>query len=142
MASVFAVANYILQRLGGMTTLKLQKLTYYCQAYSLAWDGVPLFPEDFQAWANGPVCPQLFASHRGAFFVNSDAYSKYDAEFSKASIETMEVVLDAYGDKEPNWLKDLTHDERPWQQARIGYAPGEPSTVIINKEIMQDYYGQ
>lgn len=43
-----------------MTTMKLEKLTYYCQAWSLAWDDVPLFDEEFEAWANGPVCPQLF----------------------------------------------------------------------------------
>ena len=45
--------------------MKLQKLVYYCQAWSLAWDDVPLFDEDFPAWANGPVCPELFDLHHG-----------------------------------------------------------------------------
>lgn len=60
MATVFDVAEYILQKLGEVTTMKLQKLVYYCQAWSLVWDEQPLFEDDFQAWANGPVCPALF----------------------------------------------------------------------------------
>jgi len=27
----------------------------------------PLFPEHFEAWANGPVCPDLYRLHRGRF---------------------------------------------------------------------------
>lgn len=41
LASVFQVARYILNHTGGMTTMKLEKLVYYCHAWSLAWDGVP-----------------------------------------------------------------------------------------------------
>ena len=43
MANVFDVAQYILKKSGTLTTMKLQKLLYYSQAWSLAWDGVPLF---------------------------------------------------------------------------------------------------
>ena len=60
MATVFDVAFYILDKLGDMSTMKLQKLCYYAQAWSLAWDGFPLFDEEFQAWANGPVCRELY----------------------------------------------------------------------------------
>ena len=40
MASVLNVAQYVLNKVGDMTTLKLQKLVYYCQAWSLAWSGM------------------------------------------------------------------------------------------------------
>ena len=142
MSCVYDVANYILQKRGEMTTLKLQKLAFYCQAYSLAWDGEPLFDEEFQAWANGPVCPELFQSHKGRFRVCEDAYAGYNAVFSEDAIETMNAIIDAYGEKTANWLKDMTHDELPWQEARRGCAPGEPSATIITKESMQAYYGQ
>ena len=36
---VFDVAAYILEKIGSMTTMKLQKLVYYSQAWSLVWDG-------------------------------------------------------------------------------------------------------
>ena len=37
MASAHDVAAYILKKLGPMTAMKLQKLVYYCQAWSLVW---------------------------------------------------------------------------------------------------------
>lgn len=45
MANVSDVAAYILQKHGRMTTMKLQKLVYYSQAWSLVWDEKPLFQE-------------------------------------------------------------------------------------------------
>ena len=143
MASIFDVAKYILKKRGAMTTMKLQKLCYYCQAWSLAWDEQPLFDEDFQAWANGPVCPQLFDKHRGIFVVGPD-WSELPAEdyqFTTDQIETMDAVLRDYGDKAPHWLSELTHKEPPWREARFGIADGMPSNVVIQKTAMQQYYG-
>ncbi|MBD5559274.1 MAG: DUF4065 domain-containing protein [Clostridia bacterium] len=44
-----------LEKTGPITTMKLQKLLYYAQVWSLVWDENELFPEKFEAWANGPV---------------------------------------------------------------------------------------
>ncbi len=55
--SVESVAAYILSQHGKLSAMKLQKLVYYCQAWSLVWDEAPLFQEQIQAWANGPVVP-------------------------------------------------------------------------------------
>lgn len=41
MATVFDVAQYILEIKGTLAAVKLQKLVYYCQAWSLVWDEVP-----------------------------------------------------------------------------------------------------
>lgn len=59
MATVFDVTKYILHKCGEMSVWKLQKLCYYSQAWHLAWTGNPIFEEDFEAWANGPVCPEF-----------------------------------------------------------------------------------
>ena len=142
MVKVYDVAKYILKKQGPMTTMKLQKLVYYCQAWSLGWDEVPLFDEEFQAWANGPVCPQLFSKHKGQFIVDESLFDeRVDANFSQDEIETMDAVLDYYGDKDPQWLSELTHKERPWKEAREGCAPGAYCDKIISKESMQEYYG-
>lgn len=143
MADVLSVAKYIVEKQGSLTTMKLQKLTYYCQAWSLAWDDKPLFDEDFEAWANGPVCRKLYSYHRGIFAVDKHTFLKdYDVEcnFTQEEIDTIEQVLSFYGDKESHWLSELTHKEDPWKNARVGYAPGEPAEVIINKEAIQAYY--
>lgn len=142
MAKVFDVARYILNHAGGMTTMKLEKLVYYCQAWSLAWDGVPLFEEDFQAWANGPVCPELFATHKGNFWLGEDYYNSYEPyQFTSSQMETMDAVLEGYGDKEPQWLSELTHKERPWRETRRGIKPGEFCDLVISKDLIQEYYG-
>jgi len=142
MAKVYDVAKYILKKQGEMTTMKLQKLTYYCQAWSLAWDDVPLFEEDFQAWANGPVCVELFAKHKGLFVVDENLFDDLpDCQFTETQIETMDSVLNYYGDKQPQWLIELTHMENPWKNARMNVAAGVHSTNIITKESMQEYYG-
>lgn len=70
--NVFDVAKHILHELGATQAWKLHKLAYYCQAWSLAWDDEPLFEEDFQAWANGPVCPELFRKHSGMYRVREE----------------------------------------------------------------------
>lgn len=60
MATANDVAQYVLEQSGKMTTIKLQKLVYYCQAWSLVWTESPLFDDRIEAWANGPVVPSLY----------------------------------------------------------------------------------
>lgn len=142
--SIFDVANYILKKSGPMTTMKLEKLCYYAQAWSLAWDEIPLFDEDFQAWANGPVCPSLFDTHRGMFLVKPDYCDQIknsSAVFTDDQKETIDTVLRYYGDKTPQWLSDLTHSELPWKNARGATPAGAQCNTIISKESMQQYYG-
>src|SRR5260221_11586367 len=62
--SVFDVAAYIIKKMGPVSAMKLHKLIYYCQAWSLVWDERPLFQEKIEAWANGPVIRDLFVFHR------------------------------------------------------------------------------
>ena len=144
MATVFDVANYILRKKGPMTTMKLQKLCYYAQSWSLAWDERPLFDEDFEAWANGPVCPELYRSHQGKFELPCDYFMPKDFDvydFTSDQLETIDKVIEYYGDKEPQWLSDLTHKEAPWLEARGDVPPGMRCNNVIPKESMQEYYG-
>lgn len=141
MADVLNVAEYVLEKIGETTTLKLQKLVYYCQAWSLAWDGDKLFDDDFEAWANGPVCKRLFDIHKGEFTISPDKLSdyKYD-KFTEDQIETMDNVIGYYNKYTPQELSDLTHKERPWRESRRDCRPGDKCSNIIPKETMQDYY--
>lgn len=142
MLNVKNVAHYILTQVGTITTVKLQKLVYYSQAWSLAWDGVPLFNEEFQAWANGPVCFELFDAHRGQFLISSEDLAAYgDYKLSDCEKETIDIVIETYNKYSSQQLSDMTHQERPWKEAREGFAPGERCHNIISKETMQDYYG-
>lgn len=142
MANVFHVAKYVLAHTGIITTMKLQKLVYYCQSWSLGWDDKPLFNEEFRAWANGPVCVELFNRHRGRFLVDATLFADVDDyDFAPDELETMDSVLAYYGDKEPQWLSELTHKEAPWKEARAGIPNGVSCDRVIPKESMQQYYG-
>ena len=144
MADILDVAKYILEKCGAMTTMKLQKLCYYSQAWSLAWDEVPIFNEDFQAWANGPVCYELFKFHKGQFEISVDNMPqiKGKSNLDNREIEVIDKVLDYYGNKEAHWLSELTHKERPWRETRqlAGAMPGDACNEVIPKELIRDYY--
>lgn len=142
MAKAIDVAAYILKHKGPMSAMKLQKLVYYCQAWSLVWDGEALFPDRIEAWANGPVVPTLYDWHRGKFKVSSSDLppDADDDAFSQDQQDTIDAVLHYYGDRSPQWLSDLTHLEDPWKDARKGLAPGERSGRPITLESMAEYY--
>lgn len=138
------VARYIIEQCGNISAMKLEKLTFYSQAWSLAWDNVPLFDDEFEAWANGPVSPNLYGHHRGMFMLGDDFLEEYSgAMFTEDQIDTMNVVLQDYGDKTPFYLSELTHKENPWKDARkrAGVSVGEPSNEVITKEELLEYYG-
>jgi len=140
-ANVFDVAKYILQKNGSTTTVKLQKLVYYCQAWSLVWDETPLFNEKIEAWANGPVSPILFSAHKGKFRVNIKCFPQGKLRnLSPKQKETIDNVLKYYGDKSSQWLVDLTHLENPWREARGQCGCGEVCNNKITFGAMAEYY--
>ncbi|MBU2622475.1 MAG: DUF4065 domain-containing protein [Proteobacteria bacterium] len=141
MANVFDVACYILEQKRELTAVKLQKLVYYCQAWSLVWDEQPLFDEQIQAWANGPVVPDLFKFHKGKFNVTASNFqSKKSKKLTSPQKETINSVLKYYGDKTAQWLVDLTHLEDPWRNARGNCGCGEACNNEISHGSMMEYY--
>ena len=143
MATVFDVAKYILESApsGCMTTWKLQKLVYYSQAWSLVWDERPLFEAQIQAWANGPVVPLLYGAHKGKFSICADEIEGNSDSLSPDEKETIDAVMEFYGDKSGSYLSALTHMERPWKEARGDLPPGEQSKAEIPLDLMAEYYG-
>lgn len=149
MANVFDVARYIIEQYYSsekvtieLTAMKLQKLVYYSQSWTLAWDEKPLFDEEFEAWANGPVCRELYDRHKGLFVIKESSLmeSGNSSNLTKEQKQNIDIVLGAYGNKAPQWLSDLTHQEFPWRNARGNTPVGEPSQNIITKESMQQFY--
>lgn len=140
MANVFDTAKYILTKTGEITTMKLQKLCYYSQAWSLVWDEKPLFDEEFEAWANGPVCRELFDLTKGKYTVSAKDETGNIKNLSENQKDSINTVLEHYGDKSAKWLSDLSHLEDPWKNARKGIPDGVGSSNIIRKDDMAFYY--
>ncbi len=140
MATVYDVVAYILAQKGPITAMKLQKLVYYSQAWSLVWDEKFLFKNRIEAWANGPVCPALYQRHKGQFKVHRLPIGD-GRKIRGEEKETVNAVLSYYGSKSSQWLSDLTHSEPPWQNARKGLSPQTRGDREITLEAMADYYG-
>ena len=143
MVSVLDVAAYILENRGPMSAMKLQKLCYYAQAWSLVWLERPLFREKFEAWANGPVSPALYRAHRGEFKVTRAMIEGNPDSVKGDARKAVDGVLQFYGGKKAQWLSDLTHSEDPWQKARERgkLAPGERGNAEITLADMEEFYG-
>lgn len=138
MTTVQDVAAYILAKKGKLPAMKLQKLLYYAQAWSLVWDDAPLFPESVEAWANGPVIPDLYQHHKGQFIVSTIAGNPEN--LTPIQKETIDKVLEFYGDRTSQWLSDLTHQEEPWIGARKGLAATQRGNQEITLAAMAEYY--
>jgi uncharacterized phage-associated protein len=118
MARVHDIAAHILRQRGSMSAMKLQKLCYYAYGYHLAWEGRRLFPERFEAWANGPVCPALYRQHRGLFMLRDGDISGDPDALDDGESESVDLVLGAYGNLSAHQLSVATHREEPWLAAR------------------------
>jgi len=121
--------------------LKLQKLMYYAQAWSLALNGYSLFEEDFEAWTHGPVLPTLW--QRFKEFDQESIPPRAiisTTEFSTEDEKLLFDILNSYGDLSAKHLEELTHSETPWREARGNLPIEVRSTNIISKTTMQAYY--
>jgi len=122
-----------------MTCMKLEKLVFYSQAWSLVWDEEPLFIEPIEAWVNGPVVPELYAGHRGLFKVAT--WSGNSNALTDSEKETVDSVIAFYGKRSSMELSQMTHQEEPWIKARKGLAPTERGNRVITHASMAEYYG-
>lgn len=139
MTTVHDVTAYILSKQGPISAMKLQKLVYYTQAWSLVWDERPLFNEKIEAWTNGPVIPVLYEKHRGIYTV-SDWPLGDASHLDAAAIDTVDAVLAFYGGMNAQMLSDLTHREDPWVNSRKVLNDGERSNKEITHATMAEYY--
>ena len=141
-SKLFSTVIYILEKFKEISTMQMQKLVYYTQAWSLVFLGYPLFCEDFQAWANGPVCPELYEFHAKRFLISIDDMTDIQPpKLEDKEKKIINAVIKKYGKMTGQELSDLTHTERPWIEARGNAPVGDKSTAIISKDTMQDYYG-
>ena len=145
MTTILNVASYILDIAGTITTMKLQKLAYYSQAYSLATTGYPLFNEDFQAWRNGPVCPELFALHRGKFLIRKGEFvlpstdKLNDDSLTDGQKLLVEKVCKKFAECSGSDLSAMTHREDPWKSAYDATNSSAICVQKITKDSLKEY---
>lgn len=103
-----------------VSNLKLQKLLYYAQAHHLSETGVPLFGDDLEAWAHGPVVPSIYRKFKR--YVNNpiNLDKAVPDTFSWDDYRDVEKhllgVWNTYGQYSAWALRERTHREKPWRE--------------------------
>ena len=143
--NVLDVANYFLYRIDRevgdtISPLKLQKLVYYAQAWSLALKDKSIFAEEIEAWVHGPVVYEVWNTFKKYKHNAIPEPEQTLPEFTDEQQEILDEVWDVYGELSARRLEDLTHAELPWRIARQGLDSGEKSRSVIEWEDMKSYY--
>lgn len=148
-SQIAAVAKWFLHK-ESMSNKKLQKVCYYAYAWFLVFfNDIESFSGNlnslsrsgFQAWVHGPVSPELYALYR-EYGWNNIPIVEDPPVFSEDVIDLFEQVWNTYGKFSADQLERLTHKELPWQDARKGLSPDEPSTRKIDDLVIFNYYSK
>lgn len=141
--SIFDVAAYIRDHSGkGLTTMKLQKLCYYVKAWSLGQRNDPIFPEQFQAWKDGPVSRSLYSTHAKSYTVPTDWNFGDARNLSPEDMSLIDAVIEAYEPHSGDRLGQMTHEERPWIDARGELPDGAHSEAEISERSIKRYFAK
>ena len=139
------IADYLIaesrERGDLLTPLKLQKLIFYADAWHLALYGNEATPERFQAWVHGPVA--LSQYHRFKENKWRPILDEIDRpEISQNLAEHLDEIIDVFGSETATALEIMTHEERPWIDARCGIPDDEPCKNYIDKELTRAFYAE
>lgn len=173
--TLYDIAFYILKkqkaggrgRGGGMEMIRLHRLLYYIQAWSLVWtagaetekEAQGLFAERIEAWHNGPVIPALNRLHRQVhlpILARDVARAIPKPSISRISPDAkviIDKVLSYYGPLDMEALDELIRTEKPWakirryveaHQAQKGQADNyhyHPLLLLISNRAILKFYG-
>lgn len=136
------IADFYIQLANGIDdtidNLKLNKLLYYAQGWSLARGGDPIFSDEVEAWDYGPVIPDVYRTYK-VCGKNPILEPKDHFDESLLSSEQLCLLTDVYanfGQFTGVYLKELTHRRgTPWSKV---YENGKNN--LITKEALKGYF--
>lgn len=140
MCTVNDAANFFVGICGhgeacAMTNMRVNKLLYFAQVWTLARLGRPLFDAQFEAWPHGPVVPAVYRKYqycgRNNIGVVDEGYSSEKA-FDSDEFDLLIDVYNKYRIYSTEGLLSLSHlKDAPW---RAAYSRGR-GTVIPRESI-------
>ena len=125
-----------------ITPLAVQKLVFFAQAWYMANRGTPLFDDDFQAWAHGPVVRSLFDRFKHLSWESIPVVETVK-KITGEPLKLLEAVFAEYGGYGAKKLEEMTHIRGgPWAKARGDAAPEARCENIIPKQAIMKFYGK
>lgn len=148
MATAIEIARWIEQYatkdLGvSVDRMSLIKQVVYAQSFWLALNGEELFPEEVEAWRNGPVVPQVYKAYkprRGSSITIGK--SKRNMPLASEIESFLSQVVQFFGRYSALQLSNATHNEDPWRSARGDLPRSAPSHATMPKRALRVYYAE
>lgn len=152
MYSPKAVANYFIERVPGLTPMKLQKLVYYSHAASLAILEKPLINEPVQAWRYGPVIGSLYHEFKrfGNNPIEEPSKDYYNGGEIVPSIDAndgdticvLNAIMQGFGSLSAIQLSNMTHEPGEAWKKTIDKFEGQelPSGVCIKDDDIKECF--
>ncbi len=124
-----------------MTHMKLQKLLYYVQGWSLARRGQSAFDDQLEAWAHGPVVRAVHNQLRGT---GKNPIAKIQLEEGPVDADLRSFIACVWMDYRSLSaieLRNVTHKESPWKDAWAKRVSPDRCEEIITEEALVKYFG-
>jgi uncharacterized phage-associated protein len=115
-------------------SLKIHKLLYYCQGWHLALNGEPLFAEDIEAWANGPVVADLWHD------LDKGRAAPPSKPLDARQRATVVFVCGKYRQRRGRHLIAATHAEPPWREASARADDDTGPNPVISLVTLREFF--
>ncbi len=123
-----------------LTNLRLQKLLYYAQGWSLALRSADLFAEEIQAWRSGPVVGKVYRAlphGKKAVFIEEDQLRKAH-DLLPEETALVKAVWETYRRYSATQLGELARNEAPWREGSVDGGGAE----VIPDQAVADHFDQ
>lgn len=137
--------SYIFEQMKEITPLALQKILYFIQGIYMVLFEKPLYKEDCMAWTHGPVYENVYVLFKDFKYspIEDNRFAIFKNRFEELSEhekKVIDLVINTFGKYSGKVLENITHEELPWKNARVGYEVSEPSREIISKDEIKNYF--
>jgi uncharacterized phage-associated protein len=124
-----------------LSHLRLQKILYYVQGWSLALRNKPMFNERIEAWAHGPVVRDVYSilasfGDRPILLGNLGLPENLTQE----EMGFIQNVWDSYKKFSASSLREMSHKESPWLEARKDCGPADRCENEITQDAMKIFF--
>lgn len=109
---------------------RVQMLLYLAQGQSYRLYGIPVFEENFYAWKQGPVIPDVYWIYSG--YLNTNIRCRYEIKLDNITTELLNDLLTRLDNFDNNTLQQIVCEkDSPWDK----YYNEKQLTVIPKKQI-------
>lgn len=138
------LSNYMLyimsDAFNDLTNMKINKLLYFAQGYSLCQFGIPIFDDKIEAWPHGPVVPSVYETYKsfGSAPIKGYCIESISMIDPKSENVLYSVARD-YGKYPASELRKMTHEiGSPWYEV---YQEGQ-AHIEIPLDLIRSYFAR